>query len=99
MVCRSVGSSGERTSQAPLAVASFDPATCQEVSFESEDAVTARVEVIMCLAFKTGFSREVEVVAFDLRGFTATHCQGKWSRFLHWCHGLNISSCKATILQ
>ena len=25
--------------------------------------------------------------------------QGKWSGFLHWCHGWNLSPCKASIPQ
>ena len=58
------------------------------------------MEVIKHLVRKVGFSgKVVEVVAADLRGSTAAIYQGKWSRFLYWCHGLNLSPCKATVHQ
>ena len=58
------------------------------------------MEVIKHLVRKVGFSgKVVEVVAADLRGSTAAIYQGKWSRFLYWCHGQNLSPCKATVHQ
>ena len=41
---------------------------------------------------KTGFSKEVaEVMTSDLRRCIACLCQGKWSRFLHWYCGRDVS--------
>ena len=36
------------------------------------------------------------MITLDLRRSTAYLYQGKWSRFVHWCQGSNISPCKAT---
>ena len=58
------------------------------------------VEIMKHLVRKAGFSKEVEkLIALDLRGSTTALYRGKWSRFLHWCCGRNLSPCKATVLQ
>ena len=58
------------------------------------------MEVVKHLVCEADFLREImEVVALDLRGSTVALYQRKWSWFLHWCHGQNISLCKATIPQ
>ena len=46
-----------------------------------------------------GCDEIAEVFASNLRRSTACLYQGKWSRFLHWCHWRNISPCKGTVLQ
>ena len=49
---------------------------------------------------KADFSKETaEVVTTDLRESTVCLYQGKWSKFLHWCHRRNIAPCKATVQQ
>ena len=76
------------------------PASCQKVPLQSEDPPPSRMEVIQHLVRKASFSRRVaKVVAKDFRGSTAALYQHKWSRFLHWCCGQNISPCKATAQQ
>ena len=78
------------------------PATCQEVSWRSGDAATSCVEVVKQHVCKSGFSKEVaKVVTLDLGRSTACNYfyQGKWFRFLRWCHGGNISPCKTTVPQ
>ena len=51
------------------------------------------LETMKQLVCKAGFSKEVADVV------TACLYQGKWSRFLHWCHERNGASCKATAQQ
>ena len=41
----------------------------------------------------------MKVDTLDFRGSAAALYQGKWSRFLHGCHGQNLSPCKATVPQ
>ena len=59
--------------------------------------LSSHVEVIKWLVSKVGFSKVLaEVLSPDLRRPTACLYQGKWSRYLHWCHGGNIAPCKTT---
>ena len=75
------------------------PASCKEVSLWSGDAATLLIDVIKHLIRKAGFFREVVEVTSDLKGSTAALYQGKWSRFLIWCRGQNLSPRKVTITQ
>ena len=74
-------------------------ATRQKIPQRSGDAASSCLEVVKQLLCKFGFMKEVaEVVSLDPRKSTACLYQKKWTRFLHWCCGKNITPCKATIL-
>ena len=67
-------------------------------SIAAGDPPPSHLEVIPRLIRKAGFLRAVMIViASDLRGSTAALYQGKWSRFLHWCRGWNLTPCKASV--
>ena len=72
-------------------------APCKEVSQRAGVTAPSCFETIERLVCKGGFS--MEVVCSDIRRSTAYLYQGKWSTFLHWCHGRKITPCEVTILQ
>ena len=55
--------------------------------------MTSLVEVV-----KHWLLREVAEV-ISSQGSTVALYQGKWPQFLCWCHGQNVSPCKASIPQ
>ena len=73
---------------------------CKEVMQGSGVTVPSCMEAIKQLVCKAGFCEEVvKVFVTKVRKSTTHSCQGKWSRFLHWCCGRNIGPCKATVHQ
>ena len=73
------------------------PSLRHEVSQRSRDAAFLCMEDVRWLVCKAGFLKEVaEVISSEWRRCTGCLYQRKWSRFLHWHHGRNISPCRVT---
>ena len=107
LLCSSYKESGLQTwlfwwssSWAPLAIEPTGTAPYKKVTQGIRVPEASRLETIKWLIWKTRFSKEVtEVTLTYLSKSMACLCQGKWSRFLHWCHGRNIALCKTTLQQ
>ena len=100
LVHQSSCSPGGWASQAPFAVEPPCPAARLEVPSWPGGVPSSRLKVIKRLVRKAGFSRGVaEAIASNRRCSTPAVYQGKWSQFFHWCHGWNLSPCKAIFQQ
>ena len=88
-----------RTSQAPLA---WNLMIQQHIRtfHRGLETLTSHMEVVKQVVHKTGFLKEVaEGITLNFWRSIACLYQEKWSRFLHWCHGRNISPGMANVLQ
>ena len=99
VVCQPSVLAGWRTTRTFAGVELAGTAPRVEVPSRPRDHLASRMEVIQCLVWKSGFSKEVEWVNYGPQVSTAALYQPKWSRFLGWYDWQGIDPCKESVLE
>ena len=98
LVSRPSGSSRSNSSRSTSVARHLNSTSFRSSSHKCSSPPPSRLEVVVSLLRKEGFSRETaEVMSRTVRSSSAKLYQGKWTVFCNWCSERDINPVKASL--